>query len=50
MLAVDEPPAMQHRLLHGRHKEPTVGADGHTEMRALPIQDFRLSLGIGKPE
>ena len=44
VLAVDQPPAVQHRLLHGGDEKLAVGADGGAEMRALPFEPLRLGL------
>ena len=51
MLAVDQPPAVQHRLLHGGDEEAAVRADRGAEMRALPFELFRRRpRGVGKPQ
>src|SRR5664279_10996 len=50
VLALGQPPAVQHRLLHGGDQEFAVRAERRAEMRALPFQRFRLSRGIGKPK
>ena len=38
VLGVGEPPAVQHRLLHGGDEEFAVRAEGDAEMRALPFE------------
>src|SRR5438874_1272437 len=38
ILAIDEPPAMERRLLHGGDKEAPVGTENGGEMRAFPSE------------
>src|SRR5580704_5996637 len=44
VLAVGEPPAVKHRLLHGGYQKTAVGTDGGAEMRPLPFKFFRRGL------
>ena len=50
VLAVDEAPAVQRRLLHGGDQELAVRADGRAEMRALPFELSGVALRVRKPE
>ncbi len=47
---IRKPPAMQRGLVHRRHQEAVVGAEGDAEMRALPFEDFGLRAHVGKPQ
>ena len=51
VLAIRQPPAMKHRLLHAGDQKFSIRADRDAEMRALPFKPLRLGAGgIGKPE
>ena len=50
-LLIDQPPAVQHRLLHGGDQEAAIGMHDDAEMRALPFELFGFGLRcVGKPQ
>jgi hypothetical protein len=49
MLGVDDAPAVQRRLLHCRHHELPIRAEGNIVVRALPLQHLGRGLRVRKP-
>ena len=49
VLGVDDAPAVQRRLLHRRHHELAVRAEGDVVVRALPLQQLGRGLRVRKP-
>src|SRR5262245_55882233 len=51
VFGISHTPPMQRRLLHGGDQKLSIRADGHAEMRALPLQEFRLGAAcVRKPQ
>src|SRR5262245_4568289 len=51
VFCVGQTPSVERRLLHGGDQKLSIRADRHAEMRALPLQEFRLgTTGIRKPK